>query len=595
MIKKLMYLVVFFILPLAPYAQEKSKKVEQFVDRIDQKIPQILEDFSIPGAAIAIMVDGEIVLQKGYGFADIEKGVKVDMQTGFNVGSISKTVAAWGIMKLVHEGKIDLDIPVQQYLTRWSFPKSEFDSDKVTVRRLLSHTAGLSLSGVSAEDSFDNLPTITEWLDGQNEGLGSLEIILEPGTKWEYSGGGYGLLQLIIEEVSGQKFEDYMQNEVLDLLGMHNSSFKIDDKIIAASATPYDRFSEPVEFGLYTVQAAAGLHSTLDDFVRFAFASLPDHKNHLKYNSVLPVEVIREMLAPAPNTTIGGWKYGLGYQSVHMDNGAVFIGHAGTNTGWEASFRIDAATQTGYIVLTNGGAGGNIGNSMFCEFFNWKSDQPNEDDCWPKLSIANKLVEITNQKGFKNIAEYYATIKKEQPDDFDFSESQLNLLGYHYMSREEFDKAIAIFKLNTEVFPYNYNVYDSYAEALLANGAKKEAIENYKYSIRLNPENENGIRVLKDLGELADDIHLKIPIEHLNLIAGEYKSTSGTDKIILYEVKNGGLLRTYKDRDFTIKLVPIANNEFVYFGRGLHVIFDTSDPNAIILKVPDDGEFKKVK
>jgi len=592
MIKHLMHLVIF-LLALTLCAQEKSKSFEQFVDQIDKKIPQILEDFSIPGAAIAIFENGKIVLQQGYGFSDIEKGVKVNMQTGFNVGSISKTVAAWGVMNLVHEGKIKLDAPVEQYLTKWHLPESQFDSEKVTVRRLLSHTAGLSLPGVSAERSFDKLPNIVEWLNGNNDGIGQLEIILEPGTKWEYSGGGYGLLQLIIEEVSGQQFEDYMQVHVLDPLGMHNSSFKIDDEILSASATPYDRFEVPVTFGLYTVQAAAGLQTTLEDFIRFAIASLPDHKDHLKYNSVLPVEVIREMLEPAPNTTIGGWKYGLGYQSVHMDNGTVFIGHAGTNTGWEASFRIDGATQTGYIVFTNGGGGSNIGYPMFCEFINWKSDEPNEDDCWPKLSIANKLVEISNHKGFENIATYYTSLRKEEAEEYDFSEGQLNGLGYYYLRRDELDKAITIFKLNIEAFPYSYNVYDSYAEALLSNGARKKAIENYKYSIRLNPENENGIRVLKKLGVSLDNIHIEVPIAHLNLLAGAYKSNSG-DKIITYEVNNGELQRTYKDRDFTIKLVPISNNEFVYFGRGLYVIFDTSDPNAISLRVPDEGKFKKI-
>ena len=594
MFKNLIYLIVFLV-TLVLSAQEKSKNAEQFAYKIDKKIPQMLEDFSIPGAALAIIENGEIVLQKYYGFADIEKGIKVDTQTGFNVGSISKTVAAWGVMKLVHEGKLNLDTPVENYLTRWHLPESKFDSDKVTLRRLLSHTAGLSLPSVSAERSFVNLPTIEEWLKGENDGLGSIEIILDPGTKWEYSGGGYGLLQLIIEEVSGQKFEDYMQVEVLDPLGMQNSSFKIDDEVMSTSATPYDRFGKPTNFGLYTVQAAAGLHTTLEDFIRFTFASLPEYEAHQKYNSVLPVETVRQMLEPAPNTTIGGWKYGLGYQSVHLDDSRVFIGHAGTNTGWEANFRIDTTTNTGFIIFTNGSAGGNICNPIFCEFINWNSSKPNGNDCWPVPSVANKLYPHIEEKGIENIHTAYAMIRKEQSDDLDFSESQLNNLGYHYLAKEEFEKAIAVFKLNTEVFPYAYNAYDSYAEVLLANGNRKKAIENYRHSILLNPENKNGINVLQNLGESTDGIHLRVPIEHLNLLAGEYISTSGTGKKILYAVKNGELLRTYKDRDYTIRLVPIAHNEFVYIDRGLHVIFDTRDPQAIILKVPDEGEFKKVK
>ena len=136
-------------------------------------------------------------------------------QTGFNIDSISKTIAAWGVMKLVEEGKIDLDAPAENYITRWKLPESDFDSKKVTVRRLLSHTAGLSLHGYPGWTANDRLSTIEESLDGRNNGPGRVEMIIKPGTKWKYSGGGYTILQLIVEEVTGQKFEDYMQTQVL--------------------------------------------------------------------------------------------------------------------------------------------------------------------------------------------------------------------------------------------------------------------------------------------------------------------------------------------------------------------------------------------
>ena len=105
-----------------------EKSTEQFVSEIDKKMPQLLRDFSVPGAAIGIIENGEIVLQKGYGFSDVEKQTKVNTKTGFNIGSISKTYAAWGVMKLVQDGKIDLDAPAEKYLSRWHLPESEFDS-----------------------------------------------------------------------------------------------------------------------------------------------------------------------------------------------------------------------------------------------------------------------------------------------------------------------------------------------------------------------------------------------------------------------------------------------------------------------------------
>ena len=592
MSRNLLFLLIFWV-PFVLCAQEKVKSPEQFVHEIDKKIPRLLHDFMVPGAAIAIIQNGEIVLQKCYGYADIEKGVKVNAQTGFNLGSISKTIAAWGVMKLVQEGKINLDAPASTYLTQWHFPESAFDSDKVTVRRLLSHTAGLSLSSVSAELSFDHLPTLIEWLNGENDGLGPLEIILEPGTKWVYSGGGYGVLQLIIEQVSGQKFGDFMQTQVLDPLGMTNSSFIIDKKIRAASAVPYDRYGEPTEFGLFTVRSAAGFQSTLEDFVRFAFASLPAHKDHLAYNSVLPVETVQQMQEPQPNTQIGGWKYGLGYQTVHMESNEVFIGHSGTNNGWQASFRIERASMDGFIVFTNGSGGDNICDPLFCELMKWKSENTSWGDCWRKVSIASKLYQVIEDKGLEEMGEAYWAMKEAQADELDFSENQLNELGYHYVGKGELEKASAIFKLNIEAFPNAWNAYDSYGEVLLAQGAREKAIENYRKSVTLNPSNTNGIKVLGTLGIAREDLIVTVPVEHLNLLAGEYIHVTNADWKIHFEEVDGVLAGQDRGKKFT--LTAFGNNAFLKEDTGSSLIFDTEDHQAITLEIKGQYKFKKVE
>ena len=264
MIKQPMLLLAI-LLSFALSAQKESKEIKQFVTELDQKLPQLLNDFSVPGTAIAIIENGKVILQKGYGYSNVDKETKVTTTTGFNIGSISKTIAAWGVMKLVQDGKIDLDAPAEKYLTRWHLPKSDFDSNAVTIRRLLSHTAGLSLHGYPGWSPKDKLPTIEESLDGKNNGPGRVEIIMEPGTKWKYSGGGFSILQLIIEEVTGQKFEDYMQAEILNQLGMMHSSYTIDDTILKASSLEHNNFGEVIEFELFTAQAAAGLHTTIED------------------------------------------------------------------------------------------------------------------------------------------------------------------------------------------------------------------------------------------------------------------------------------------------------------------------------------------
>ena len=593
MTRNLMFLLTL-LLPFAISAQNESKSIEQFVNELDKKIPQVLNDFTVPGVAIAIIENGEIVLQKSYGFSDVEKEVKVTTKTGFNIASISKTIAAWGVMKLVQDGKIDLEAPAEKYLTRWHLPESEFNSNEVTIRRLLSHTAGLSLHGYPGWSPNDTLPTIEESLKGKNNGPGGVEIIMEPRAKYQYSGGGFTILQLIIEEVTGQKFEDYMQEQILNPLGMTNSSYKIDGKIMAASASEYDNFGEKIDFELFTAQAAAGLHTTIEDFTRFAFANLYRNNSQKKDNPVLSADIVQLMMEPVP-ATIGDYGYGLGYEIDTRKTLKGLSGHNGDNAGWHAMFRVDPATNDGFIVFTNGGAGYNIINMVFCEWITWNTGESLWKGCHIKLPIASKLKQIIDEKGIEDIAATYGTLKEEQPDEYNFSENQLNDLGYFYAGREELEKAIAIFKLNTQAFPYAWNAYDSYGEALLAQGKRNRAIENYKKSIQLNPENENGKTVLKELGVSTNDLIMKLPIGHLKLLEGEYISTSDADKKILYALENGELVRIYKDKDYTIKLIPIGNNEFVYLDLGIHVVFDTRDPNAIILMTPDKGEFKKVK
>jgi len=135
-------------------------------------------------------------------------GVPVEMETLFQVASLSKWISAWGVMALAEDGKINLDAPVSTYLKRWALPKSEYDTDRVTARRLLSHTAGLTDGlGYAGFPPGTPVQTLEESLahtaDVSPGASGVVRVGIEPGSKWEYSGGGYALLQLLVEEVSG--------------------------------------------------------------------------------------------------------------------------------------------------------------------------------------------------------------------------------------------------------------------------------------------------------------------------------------------------------------------------------------------------------
>jgi CubicO group peptidase (beta-lactamase class C family) len=159
-------LVLFISLWTVLAAQDAEKKASTFANRLDDMVPRLLEENMVPGAAVALIQNGEVVFAKGYGHANVAQGETVTTRTGFNIGSISKTVAAWGVMHLVEQGKLKLDEPVATYLTRWQLTDTEFDAAGVTVRRLLSHTAGLSLHGYPGFGPDDQLPAVEASLSG---------------------------------------------------------------------------------------------------------------------------------------------------------------------------------------------------------------------------------------------------------------------------------------------------------------------------------------------------------------------------------------------------------------------------------------------
>lgn len=493
--KLLCIIILAVIFNHSTQAQSKAVSNAEYLSELDEKIPAWLEEFIVPGAAIALIDNGEVILQKGYGLADVKNNVAVNGTTGFNIGSISKTVAAWGMMKLVEEGKIELDSPAEKYLTRWHLPETAFDVNKVTVRRLLSHTAGLSLHGYPGWSPSDTLPTIEQSLSGKNNGPGDVRIILEPGTKWKYSGGGFTILQLIIEEVTGQKFADYMQAEILNPLGMTNSSYTIDEKILAASSLEHNGYGEVIPFELFTAEAAAGLHTTIEDFVRFAKASLIGSDRQDTDSSILEPGTIKLMTTPAPAAS---GRYGLGYGIDSIPNTqAVLVGHGGANTGWHAYLRVNQQTGDGFAMITNGGSGHNVYRQAYCDWIDWKLGVSLGNTC--KKTIIPLLINTLKNDGIAATTAKYKEVKRTQADDYFFSEGALNNFGYELLQSNKVKEAIAIFQLNVEEYPASGNVYDSLGEAYMVDGNNELAIKNYEKSIALDPQNTNGIEILKKL------------------------------------------------------------------------------------------------
>lgn len=350
--------------------------VHHLLEHFDRLLPAVLEASGVRAAAVGLITDGEITALRGYGFADLQTRRPVTPETVFNVGSISKVATAWAAMRLVADGRLDLDRPVAGYLETWPLPPSEFDEEKITLRQLLSHTAGLSLAAVPEYEAEDRVPALVDALGDTHNGP---RIISAPGTEWSYSGGGYMLVQLVIEKVTGQAFETYVREAVFEPLGMETSAFAWTPALRADAATPYDD-GEPVPYFRYAGQAAASLNATVADLARLAVAGLDSEATASRRGrAVLPPEAIDLMQAPAPATEQQyGVHSGLGYQiwGLH-DRWAVddvhprMVGHAGQNTGWSATLWVVPETGDGLVVLTDASNGRELWKWVLCDWARW--------------------------------------------------------------------------------------------------------------------------------------------------------------------------------------------------------------------------------
>lgn len=328
---------------------EPRPELASLTDRLDHDQPLIMAAYDVPGVAVAVVRNGEPVWSSGYGVATVKDGTEMNADTVFQVASISKTLTAWGVMHLVETGQISLEAPIESYLTRWAFPPSEYDSSGVTVARVLNHTAGLNTVRVYQIPGGRPLPTIEESLDGDNGGGYGTRIDLEPGQQFHYSNGGYSLLQLMIEEVTGERFSDYMQEVILDPLRMTNSTF--DPNRVIEQATGYYPSGDPLPHYRLTEQAAGGLYSTANDLALLAAASMPGPDGQPVGRGVLTSESVHTMMAV--HDVPDGSFVSFGHLNDRLDNGLTTTGNNGHNTGWITNMVIVPELGEGIIILTN--------------------------------------------------------------------------------------------------------------------------------------------------------------------------------------------------------------------------------------------------
>jgi len=323
-----------------------------------------LENEFVGNLAMVLIEEGQVYKDFYYSIDET-----IDENTIFQMASVSKWVTAWGVFSLVEDGKLNLDNPVESYLTRWHLPESEFDNSGVTIRNLLSHTSGLidglGYAGFTLEDSVQTLEeSLTKATDAYNT-EGVTKVGYKPNSQYKYSGGGYTLLQLVIEEVSGQSFNDYMTEAVFKPLKMNQTSFHWTDSSSLHLAKFYNNDSTIAPHYKYTALAAASLYTNISDFSLFLQANFSD-------NEVLKKETINMM-----NESSGQGMHGLG-PMIFAKNGSgdIIIGHDGVSLeAINNAARINLKTKDGIVVLETGNW--SFASELADEWNYWKTRIPN--------------------------------------------------------------------------------------------------------------------------------------------------------------------------------------------------------------------------
>lgn len=387
---KKIYFIILSISLISNCFAQKDSEIQSEINAIENSlikniqikgdsIPEFnildrMEFYKVPGVSIAVVENGKIKWAKGYGYANTETGTKVDINTLFQAGSISKPLAALSALKLFENDSLDLNKNVNYYLKKWKIPDNKFTkTEKVTIEKLLTHTAGMTVHGFPGYQQTDKFPEIIDVLNG-NGNTGKIVVDTIPGSIWRYSGGGYTVMEKVVEDISGLSLEEYMSKNILFPIGMKNSTFQQpitkdwQNNISAA----YDGNGKLIKglWNNYPEQAAAGLWTTASDLALYCLEIQSIFQG--KKDGVLTKKTVDIMLTKHKND------WGLG-PSLQGQKDSLIFGHGGKNAGFTNDMKAYAYEGNAVIVMTNADNGGKLISEIknaVSKYYNWSISQP---------------------------------------------------------------------------------------------------------------------------------------------------------------------------------------------------------------------------
>lgn len=522
----------------AAVAQDKVAKIDQLL-ALSTKYGQF------NGTAL-VADNGKVIYTKGFGLANMEWNIPNAPDTKFRLGSITKQFTSTLILQLIEQGKIKLDGKLIDYL-----PEYRNDTGaKVTIHHLLNHTSGIP-SYTSLPGFFQGVSRNPFTVDEFVKKYASGDLEFEPGTKFIYNNSGYFLLGAIIEKVIGKPYEQVVKENIFDPLGMKNSGYDRWGTILNKRATGYTKTPSGYDTAPYldmSIPYAAGsLYSTVEDLYLWDQA--------LYGEKILPAKS-KELMFKA---NLNNYGYGWIIRSATLGPNKLAVPtvmHGGGINGF-STVLVRMPAEKRLIVLLDNAEHGPYLNQMVMNIMSVLYDQPYD---LPKQSIADLLFKTVTEKDVAAAIAQYRDLKpRPAASEYNFAETELNVLGYRLLQTNKLAEAIEIFKLNVEMYPKSDNAYDSLGEAYMRHGNKELAIANYKKSLELNPKNTNATSKLASL--TGEQKEVKVDPKLYDSYVGEYEVTPSFIITITIE---GGKLIAQATGQGKLELFPISETDFTF-------------------------------
>ncbi len=541
------------------YSKEIKSQIESVENNlsgrvlIDGKPYNILNRMAhhkVKGLSIAVVQNYKIVWAKGYGWADESEKRPVTTATLFEPGSISKSLNAVGVLKLVQDNKLSLETDINEYLKSWKFPYDSISKGKkITLANLLSHTAGLSVHGFPGYDRLAKIPTLPEVLDGRPPAnTAAVRSLFEPGLKFQYSGGGTTISQLIVQDVTGLPYDQFMYNNVLKPIGMVNSFYSQppgkDQKNLA---TGYDRNGAEIEhkFHVYPEQAAAGLWMTPSDLSTYFI----EIQNALqgKSSKVLNEKMVKLYVTPYIDQSAALGLF------IENRNGTSYFSHSAGNEGFRGLFMASMEGGNGVAIFVNSDNGNIIGELLnsVTTVYNWPGFQKPKtvntikipDELAKKYigtylydgSVADVTMKadglyywadgtdakmfFTSDSNFINVefqaektfmtdaggkiigyrrkvngTEYPPAVRVTSVDTLKANNGQLNSFGWHLLLEKRFDEASAYLKRAMEIQPGDLSIKGNLAHVYLFQNQFDKSLGLYKEFLAQKTDDSSALK-----------------------------------------------------------------------------------------------------